>query len=142
MRSALTILWVVVAGVVAGSAVARGDASDQGSGLLTGIQQPVVTPEGIVDASDAAKLTRRVARRWESAEHAVDVAAMRSSGTAPLTRNDVRSTELFRERGLASTMSLVEQASNIADRVDAWACNTPVRYAAELHRVREQQSDP
>ncbi len=140
MRSALTLFWLMFVALSMSRAAAR---SDFDPASIGGAESAVELTEGPTFGFEAkAKLGTPRARRWESSEGEVDVAATRGNRDRTLTRNDVRSTELFPRPALASAMSLVEQASRVENWVGARVLTTPARTTAELHRVRGRQSDP
>jgi|GEM_PF-6072380 hypothetical protein len=82
-----------------------------------------------------------LARRWEGGEHELEIGIARSDHGDPLTRNDVRSTELLREHALAPAMCFAEQAL-ISSRARAWRLSLAGRTSAEMRWVSGRQSDP
>lgn len=140
MRLALLIYWLAVAGLTMGRATAIDDTVAIESSLTT-IESRAADAR-MVQAMPAEKGTSPRARRWESADETVDIGAMRGAPAISRTRNDVRSRELFDHDRLASTMLLLEQAAKFNCGVEGWARNAEVRFGAELHSLRERQSDP
>lgn len=138
MRSALAILLVVLAGLAIGWTAPAACAS----GALAGMERWGEADVELADATNAAKIARPLARRREISEQPIEVKAPPSANDVPVEQDAIRSMELFRGHALASTMSLAAQASKIENWVEAWVVKAPVRFAAELHRVRERQSDP
>lgn len=141
MRSTPPIFFLVLISLTLSSAKACGDVSFVG--VEATIEECVSYAEEVVESLPAEKRTPPRARRWENAEELIDAAAICAAHNERLTRNDVRSTELFRDARLApSTMLLVEQSENAGRREETREWEAEVRFGAELHSARERQSDP
>ncbi len=106
------------------------------------VEEGGVGGEQMSETSPVERRAPPLARRWEMGEEELDAAALRSGAKDRPRRGDVRSTELFRDARLAPTMLLTEEAAKIASRMETREWNSDVRFGAELHGVRERQSDP
>lgn len=112
------------------------------AGAEAAIEESTSYAEEMVAELPVETRTPPPARRWENAEELIDVAMMRSAHKERLTRTDVRSTELFKGVRLATTMLLMEQVTNNGSGEESHEREAEVRFGAELHWVRVQQSDP